>query len=345
MLGQADIPLAIIYVPDEFEQAEQFRSHMRGLSNVSEIPLPDDDRFASLAVLRAFGEGRAVALQGDRDFRDSGVELSFFGVKTRFPTGPFHLARMTGAVLLPTFIAYAPDLRFEVVHGATIAVARTADRDADVRAAMQQWVATLEDRGAPVADAVVHLLRLLAAGRRGRLSRVTRVATAQALSPLFDAAAGGVAAALSAVWRDDRRVVRGALGGRDRFRQGALPAAPRRARARGAFPRYRDRGRVFPAGRAAPRPAPSRRTSCCSRARRSISPGPSCRAASHARCISTFQTPGRSSATVVGGSSRPTPSTSFRACSLPAAGSISRPTSWPTARRFGSSWSLIRAHR
>ncbi|MEO7795097.1 MAG: lysophospholipid acyltransferase family protein [Thermoanaerobaculia bacterium] len=145
MLGQADIPLAIIYVPDEFEQAEQYRSHMRGLSNVSEIPLPADDRFASLAVLRAFGEGRVVALQGDRDFRDSGVELAFFGETTSFPTGPFHLARMTGAVLLPTFIAYAPDLRFEVVHGAPIRVARTADRDGDVRAAMLLWVATLED--------------------------------------------------------------------------------------------------------------------------------------------------------------------------------------------------------
>lgn len=144
MLGQADIPLAIIYVPDEFEQAEQFRSHMRTRSNVSEIPLPPDDRFASLAVLRAFGEGRVVALQGDRDFRDSGVDLSFFGKQTSFPTGPFHLARMTGAVLLPTFIAYAPDLRFEVVHGAPITVARTADRDGDVRAAMEEWIATLE---------------------------------------------------------------------------------------------------------------------------------------------------------------------------------------------------------
>ena len=51
---------------------------------------------------------------------------------------------MTGAVLLPTFIAYAPDLRFEIVQGEPIAVARTADRDGDVRAAMQVWVETLE---------------------------------------------------------------------------------------------------------------------------------------------------------------------------------------------------------
>ena len=49
------------------------------------------------------------------------------------------------AVLLPTFIAYAPDLRFEVAHGAPIRVARTADRDGDVRAAMENWVVTLED--------------------------------------------------------------------------------------------------------------------------------------------------------------------------------------------------------
>lgn len=144
MLGQAEVPLAIIYVPDEFERAEQFRSHMRTLSNVKEIPLPADNRFASLAVLRAFGEGRVVALQGDRDFRDSGVELAFFGADARFPTGPFHLARMTGAVLLPSFVAYAADLRFEIVQGPAITVGRTADRDADVRAAMLQWVEALE---------------------------------------------------------------------------------------------------------------------------------------------------------------------------------------------------------
>jgi lauroyl/myristoyl acyltransferase len=145
MLGQAELPLAIVYVPDEFEQAEHFRSTLRKMSNVSEIPLPPNDRFASLAVLRAFAEGRLVALQGDRDFRESGLELEFFGSETRFPTGPFLLARMTGAVLIPTFIAYGPDLRFEVEHGTPIRVERTADRDADVLAAMRQWVATLEE--------------------------------------------------------------------------------------------------------------------------------------------------------------------------------------------------------
>ena len=34
---------------------------------------------------------------------------------------------------------------FEVLHGAPISVARTPDRDGDVRAAMEEWIVTLED--------------------------------------------------------------------------------------------------------------------------------------------------------------------------------------------------------
>lgn len=144
LAAQADLPLSVVYVPDAFGEAELFRSLLRRMGSVEEIPIRPEDHFSSLPVLRAFAAGRIVALQGDRDFRDSGVPVPFFGAPARFPTGPFHLARMTGAVLVPTFIAYATDHRFEIELGQPIAVPRTGDRDADVRAAMSSWVAVLE---------------------------------------------------------------------------------------------------------------------------------------------------------------------------------------------------------
>jgi len=144
MAGQAHLPVSIVYVPDEFGEAEFFRSLLRQLGRVDEIPIRPEDRFASLPVLRAFSEGRIVALQGDRDFRDNGMTLPFFGAEASFPIGPFHLARMTGAALVPTFIAYAPDHRFEIEIGEPIEVERSADRDGDVRRALERWVAVLE---------------------------------------------------------------------------------------------------------------------------------------------------------------------------------------------------------
>ena len=144
MLGGAELPLSVVYVRDEFEQAERFRSRLRGAFDVREIPISPADRFASLPVLRAFSEGRLVALQGDRDFNDAHLELPLFGAPVKLPTGPFLLARMTSALLQPTFIAYAADHRFEVSLEEPIEVERTDDRDADVRRAMERWAVVLE---------------------------------------------------------------------------------------------------------------------------------------------------------------------------------------------------------
>jgi KDO2-lipid IV(A) lauroyltransferase len=48
--------------------------------------------------LRANG---AVCLLADRDLTPSGVEVTFFGERTRMPAGPAYLAATTGAALLP----------------------------------------------------------------------------------------------------------------------------------------------------------------------------------------------------------------------------------------------------
>ncbi len=144
LAGQANLPLSVIYVPDAFEHAEAFRSQLRGLGNVREIPLALDQSFSGLPILRAFSEGRILALQGDRDFRDDGVEVELFGAPARLPAGPFLLARMSGARLIPTFIAYARDYRFEVEFGEAIEVGRTEDREGDVRAAVERWREVLE---------------------------------------------------------------------------------------------------------------------------------------------------------------------------------------------------------
>jgi KDO2-lipid IV(A) lauroyltransferase len=144
LAGQAGLPVSVVYVPDAFGDAEHFRSLLRSFAGVDEIPIRPEDRFASLPVLRAFAEGKVVALQGDRDFNDRGVRLPFFGSEASFPAGPFHLARMTGARLWPVFIAYAPDYRFEIELGEPFAVERTEDRQGDVRRALERWVTVLE---------------------------------------------------------------------------------------------------------------------------------------------------------------------------------------------------------
>jgi KDO2-lipid IV(A) lauroyltransferase len=71
---------------------------------------------AGPALLRALRAEHVVCLVCDRDIAGDGVEVEFFGERTRLPGGPATLALRTGAPLLPV----AAYFQGETGHGATI---------------------------------------------------------------------------------------------------------------------------------------------------------------------------------------------------------------------------------
>ena len=139
-------PLSVVYVPDQYEDVERSRTILRRAAGVAEIPIHPRDMVSSLPVLRALRENRLVALQGDRDWNDRGWPVPFFGADASFPPGPFYLALLTGAPLLPALIAYTKDYRYTIEVGEPIRVAIAAgeDRETAVRRAMGEWVRVLE---------------------------------------------------------------------------------------------------------------------------------------------------------------------------------------------------------
>jgi KDO2-lipid IV(A) lauroyltransferase len=70
------------------------------------IPLTGGRQAPLEALADRLGQGWVVALLGDRDLSRNGVEVQFFGGRTRMPAGPAILAIRTGAPL------YAADLSF-----------------------------------------------------------------------------------------------------------------------------------------------------------------------------------------------------------------------------------------
>jgi KDO2-lipid IV(A) lauroyltransferase len=70
------------------------------------LPLTGGERPPLDVLAERLGQGWAVALLGDRDLSRNGVEVTFFGGRTRMPAGPAILAIRTGAPL------YAADLWF-----------------------------------------------------------------------------------------------------------------------------------------------------------------------------------------------------------------------------------------
>ncbi|MBZ0114205.1 MAG: hypothetical protein K8J08_17215 [Thermoanaerobaculia bacterium] len=145
LLGQRDLPVSIVYFPDKFEGAERFRSSLRVQAGVEEIPLRLDSAWSSLPVLRALRDGRMVAMQGDRDFEERGVEAPFFGASVKFPRGPFMVALLTGAPIVPTFVTYTPGYDFQAHFGAPLQMVSTGDREADINRGVQEWAVVLED--------------------------------------------------------------------------------------------------------------------------------------------------------------------------------------------------------
>jgi KDO2-lipid IV(A) lauroyltransferase len=125
---------------------EQFVAYREKLG-MEVLPLTGGQR-APLDVLgERLGQGFLVALLGDRDLSRSGVEVEFFGGRTRMPAGPAILAVRHGSPL------YAVDLSFNETQ--TVAVLRRivppVDGPLDVR--VKQTTQALADAyAAGIAD-------------------------------------------------------------------------------------------------------------------------------------------------------------------------------------------------
>ncbi|MEU0528305.1 phosphatidylinositol mannoside acyltransferase [Streptomyces niveus] len=68
------------------------------------LPHTGGSAFGTLA--RRLRAGGLVCLVADRDLSASGVEVTFFGEKTRMPAGPAMLAQQTGALLFPVTLNF-----------------------------------------------------------------------------------------------------------------------------------------------------------------------------------------------------------------------------------------------
>jgi KDO2-lipid IV(A) lauroyltransferase len=104
---------------------DRFVAYREGLG-MEVLPHTGGAAFGTLA--RRLRAGGLVCLVADRDLSANGVEVDFFGEKTRMPAGPAMLAQQTGALLLPVTLWYddSPVMRGRV-HP-PVDVPRSGDR-------------------------------------------------------------------------------------------------------------------------------------------------------------------------------------------------------------------------
>jgi KDO2-lipid IV(A) lauroyltransferase len=136
-------PLAVVVLPDADPRVNERRQRMRASLGIESLEVRRGMDTA-LRIRRLLAEDRAVALISDRPLGRDRVEVEFFGRRAGFLRTPALIGYLTGAPLVPSFILRQPDGRYAGLGLDPICVARTGDRDAAVRAAMQEFASALE---------------------------------------------------------------------------------------------------------------------------------------------------------------------------------------------------------
>lgn len=143
MLAQVQLPIHVVLVPDIFPGVERARRRLHRRAGVSEISI-DRSFTPTLSVMRALDSNAIVAMQGDRDFNNTGVAVPFFGRPAYFPRGPIRVAMATGATVLPAFIVRTADGRYRAIVEEPLPIERDGDREAALRVNLAAYVAILE---------------------------------------------------------------------------------------------------------------------------------------------------------------------------------------------------------
>jgi lauroyl/myristoyl acyltransferase len=140
-LRRFDVPLTLVLGRYEDERLEKLQRERLAERGVRCITVADDSNLGVVEVVNALRRGELVAISGDRLYgdRQRHVEVDFLGRRCRAPVGPYVLAGLTGAPLVPAFGLREGRLRYRFVALAPRAVdfSTRAERSAAISRAAQ----------------------------------------------------------------------------------------------------------------------------------------------------------------------------------------------------------------
>lgn len=143
LLGLTGAPVHVVMRADRASAAERWLMGRRAGPNLRVLRL-DDGPAASLALRAALQRNEIVAMQGDRLIGGRSLTVNLFGAPFGLPSGPFALAYVCQAPLLPVFVVQDGWWRWHAEVGEPIRFPRTADRDTDLKTGAEQYAAELE---------------------------------------------------------------------------------------------------------------------------------------------------------------------------------------------------------
>lgn len=133
-------PISCVALTHRNKAIDNFFINQRQQKGMGVIPLGN----AAFRCLQALRKNKLVALVGDRDFSQSGIQLDFFGVPTFIPKGPAAFSLMTGAPLVVGIIIRQSDDTFEFTYEGPLEIEKTGDGELDIKKLSQMYVRVIE---------------------------------------------------------------------------------------------------------------------------------------------------------------------------------------------------------
>jgi KDO2-lipid IV(A) lauroyltransferase len=120
----------MVVVAERLKPESVYRQFMayREKLGMEVVPLTGGERSPLDVLADRLGQGWAVALLGDRDLSRNGVEVQFFGGRTRMPAGPAILAIRTGAPLVAVGLSFTDTQTYAVLRPITPATEGPLDQ-------------------------------------------------------------------------------------------------------------------------------------------------------------------------------------------------------------------------
>lgn len=143
-LRKYDRPVNVVMAREVNASTQEYVRLAREKAGVRVI-YSDSSVFSSLNMIHALRENEVVAMQLDRMLGPGGARnLPFFGALAPFPSGPFVLARLSGAPLIPVFVPRLGPRHYAIRLGRQLLLRRET-RDAQaLERAMSQVVGEFE---------------------------------------------------------------------------------------------------------------------------------------------------------------------------------------------------------
>jgi lauroyl/myristoyl acyltransferase len=148
-LREYEQPINLVMAREANSTTQDYVRAMRERAGVRVI-YSDTSVFSALNMIRALRQNEIVAIQLDRMIRLGGARaVPFFGAPAPFPSGPFVLARLAGAPVIPVFIPRLGTRHYAVRLGTSHRLSREArdvySLDRAMRAVIGEFEAVIRE--------------------------------------------------------------------------------------------------------------------------------------------------------------------------------------------------------